>query len=211
MAYCTQAELYQFGLPHGAVPNPGRLACSVSSATNAIRLGDHGFSADDIVVFRAEAGGSLPSPLAESTEYFAIPDDDSTFGVALTAGGSRLDLTTQGSRVLVIAPLPVASALEWASKCIDEMLPAHVVPLASPYPEIVSMTCAELAAWKLLARGGVTSKTITEVTDAAQKRLARWAKGIPVRGTPNANRANTAITASAPSRDTRGWRRFGGL
>ena len=40
-----------------------------------------------------------------------------------------IDLTTDGDSVLVIAPLPVAEAITWASRIIDDMqLGAHVTP-----------------------------------------------------------------------------------
>lgn len=210
-AYCAPADLYANGLPRGAVANPGRLAASALAATNAFTLDVHGFDAGDPVALRAEAGGALPAPLAEGVTYYAAPLSESTFALSATPGGAALDLTTDGVRVVVIAPLPVAQAIEWASRIVDDMLPAHVVPLEAPYPEIVVMTTAELAAGKLVARSGGASVSLSSIVDAATARVARWAKGVPVRGDHSPPRAGLAARASIPYSDPTDWNRFGGL
>jgi hypothetical protein len=184
---------------------------SVSASANTITLADHGFETGDPVTFRAEAGGSLPAPLAEGTTYYAIAVTDSTFSVAASGGGAAVDITSAGSNVVVIAPLPIAAAIEWASRIVDDMLPAHVLPL-DVVPAIVEMTTAELAAGKLARRSGAASKSLTEIVDAADKRLKRWAEGIPLRdgsGTPAP--ANKATSATVPYADRRGWNRYGGI
>jgi hypothetical protein len=214
LVYCAPADLYLFGLPRGAIQNPGRLAASVDASANSIALDVHGFDADDPVQFRAEAGGTLPTPLVAGVEYYADPLTDSTFRVAATPGGAAIDLTSVGSRVVVIAPLPILASIAWASRMIDDMLPAHVVPLEEPLHELVRMTCAELAAGKLLARTGSASKSLGEMVDAARKRLERWAKGVPLRGNdtpPPANLAASGATTVASRPDPLGWNRFGGL
>lgn len=208
--YCEARDVYAHGLPRGAVPNPARLAESVSSSADAITLSEHGFSLNDPVSFRAEAGGLLPAPLAEGTTYYAVPLDDSRFSVAATEDGAAIDLTTAGANVLVMAPLPMASAITWASHIIDDMLPAHVVPLdVDAIPEIVRMTCAELAAGKLARYSGAESKPLMEIVDAATKRLERWGKGVPIRGAVEPPHANLAASTTAPYRDRRGWNRNG--
>lgn len=209
--YCSAGDLYQFGLPRGALPNPGRLAAFVDATANTITLNTHGFAQDDPVSFRAEAGGSLPAPLGEGLYYFAAPVTDDSFSVALTASGAVIDLLTEGTRTIVIAPLPIAAAISWASRVIDDMLPAHLVPLALPVAEIVRMTCAELAAGKLLSRTGAQSKSLSEIVDAANKRLSRWALGVPIRGENAPAPANLATSATVPYRDSRGWSQFGGI
>lgn len=211
MAYCEPANLYQYGLPRGGLPNEGRLAGSVSVALNSIELDGHGFATDDTVRFRAEAGGSLPSPIAAETDYYVITVNDDRFSVSASIGGSAVDFTTAGSRVIVIAPLPLASACTWASRVLDDMLPAAVVPLTAPYPEIVVMTAAELAIWKLGTYTGAQSKSLTEMVDFAQKRIARWAKGAPVRGANAPESANLSASATANFTDSRGWSRYGGI
>lgn len=209
-AYAAPSDLYSFGLARGSVPNPGRLAAGVSTSTNAITLDVHGFVLNDSVSFRAEAGGSLPAPLTEGSTYYAKPLTESTFSVASAADGSAVDLTSAGARILVITPLPVDAAIAWASRIIDDMLPAHLVPLAEPIHELVRMTAAELAAHKLMSGKG-SSKTLGEMVDVARKRLERWSKGVPLRGENVPEQANTAVSASVPYRDPRGWNRWGSL
>lgn len=215
MAYCTERDLYSFGVPRGGVPNAGRLTAEppANATTDAIELDCHGFAADDLLTFRAEAGGSLPSPLVAGTVYYAKPVSESFFQVAATAGGAAIDLTTAGSAVVVTTPLPIDEAIEFASALIDNMLPSHAVPLAEPVPAIVRMTCAELAAAKLGAVSGATSVSLSATADAARKRLEAWAKGIPLRGegasaqTPT----NLAVSAAAPALDVRGYSEFFGM
>lgn len=212
--YCAAGDLYSYGLPRGAVPNPGRLAASVSATANTIALDVHGFEQDDPVSFRAESGGSLPSPLVEGTTYYVVPVDANAFSVSATAGGAAVDFTSAGENVVVIDPLPIAAAISWGGAMIEDMLPAHVVPLEAPYPPIIVMTNAELAAGKLAARGGFGSKSLAEIVDQARKRLDRWSKGIPIRGTnapADTAAANTAVSPVAPYTDARGWNRWGGL
>jgi hypothetical protein len=208
--YCEPRDLYRFGLQRGAIPNPGRLAESVSASADAITLDVHGFSLNDLVSFRADASGSLPSPLVAGTSYYAIPLTESTFSVSATEDGDAVDLTTAGSRVLVIAPLSLEDACAFGSRLVDDCLPAHVVPLESPYPELVVMTAAELAIWKATTGKG-SSKTLTDMVDQARKRLERWAKGVPIRDENAPAPANLAVGASAALNDPRGWTRFGGL
>lgn len=214
-SYCEESELYDFGLPRGGIPNPGRLAAEppASASTNAVELDGHGFTLDDLVSFRAESGGALPSPLAAGTTYYAIPAGESYFRVSATAGGAAIDLTTAGSGVVVLCPLPIAAAIEYASALIEDMLPAHAVPLTAPYPRIISMTCAELAATKLAARAGAGSVSLTATADAARARLARWALGVPLRGANADAQPSTTLAQSAtkPPLDARGWARWGGI
>lgn len=209
--YCNPADVYSFGLPRGALQNPGRLAASVDPSTDAITIDVHGFDQDDPVQFRAEIGGTLPAPLAAGVEYYATPLTDSTFSVAAAPGGATIDITTAGDQIVVIAPLPLLASIAWASRLIDDMLPAHMVPLVEPIHELVRMTCAELAAGKLLARTGSASKSMGDMVDAARKRLERWAKGVPLRGDDVPAPANLAVSAAVPRSDPRGWNRFGGL
>jgi hypothetical protein len=211
LTYADPSDLYAYGLQRGGVQNAGRLAASVNITSNTITLDVHGFALNDLVRFRADAGGSLPSPLVAGTDYYAIPAGESVFSVAATAGGAAIDLVTSGSRILVIAPLPIDSALKWASRLIDDMLAGHPVPLEAPIPEIVRMTCAELAAGKLQSLRGAASQSLAAMSDAAQKRLLRWASGVPVRGEGAQEPAQLSASAGVPYSDARGWNRFGGL
>jgi hypothetical protein len=210
--YCTPADLHAFGLPRGSIPNQGRPLASVSTTADTLTQDVHGLAEDDAFYLRVEAGGTMPGGLVEGTKYYAKPIDEFTFQARATAGGAAINLTSTGDpeRVMVIVPLPVESWIRWASRIVEEMLPAHVVPLVSPYPEIVVMTVAELAAGKGLGFGGVSSRTLTKAVDDAEKRLARWAAGIPVRNAPDQVPAGLAVSYAAPYRDLRGWSRYGG-
>jgi hypothetical protein len=213
VVYCTPADLYQYGLQRGALANPGRLAAGASSATNAITLDQHGLALNDAITLRAEAGGSLPAPLVAGVTYYAVPINDATFSVAAALDGAAIDLTSYGSRIVVGTQLPIAAAIRFGAALIDDMLPAHVLPLVEPYPPIVVMTNAELAIGKLTTSTGNGSKSIGEMVDVARKRLERWAAGVPLRGENTPAPANLAATAvaTAPGRDSRGWGRWGAL
>lgn len=209
MAYCLPSDLYLYGLPRGALASPGRLVESVSTADDALQLDGHGFDDGTVVQFRTAGGGALPSPLVASTDYHVIVVDDWHFQIAASAGGAAIDITTAGTTFAVYAPLPVAATLNKVSRMIDDMLPAHVVPLVEPYPDVVRMTCAELSAAELLALTGGTSVTLGATYDAARKRLERWARGVPVRGTNAPHPAQHAYAAS--SRPLPSWKRYGGI
>jgi hypothetical protein len=183
----------------------------VNAATDTCAQDVHGFAADDSLQFRAEAGGSLPGGLTEGVAYFAIPVDESHFKVAATAGGPAIDLTSGGENVLVFTPLPIAAAIDFGARAIDDMLPAHVVPLTAPYPTIIVATNAELAAGKLASRGGFVSKALTDILDGAKKRIERWAKNVEIRGDNAPAPAQGAAVATVPYDDARGWNKFGGI
>ncbi len=212
--YCEPADLYSYGLPRGSLANPGKLAKSASADGDFLELNNHGFSLNDLVSFRAESGGSLPQPLEPLTTYYAIPLTDASFSVAAAEDGDAIDLVTDGSRILVIPKLPIAKAISWGAATIDDMLPAHAVPLTAPFPSIIVITNAELAAGKLGYFTGSSSASLTGLMDLAMKRLARWAQGVPIRGenAPSDDDAtNVATSATVPYSDPRGWNRFGGI
>ena len=212
VAYCESSDVYDH-IPRGSIPRNGMLVYSVDTTSDAIELGGHGFEDDDPVTFRYEAGGSLPSPLAEGTTYYAIVASDYRFQVAASAGGAAIDLTTEGESVVVIPPDPVPAACEWASRIIDDQLPAHAIPLESPYPEIVVQTAAELAAWKLAQKTGAATTTLTEMTKEVRARLARWAAGAPIRGTnaPTSTSQAASAASAALARPRTSWTRYGGI
>jgi len=213
--YCVRSDLHSFGLPRGTIPNQGRLVLSVDVATNAMALGDHEFSTGDPLVFRAEMGGSMPAPLVAGTRYYAIALTDGTFQVSAAQSGAAIDLTSAGSELLVASPLPIDESIAWGAAIIDQALVAHAVPLVAPFPPIVVMTNAELAAAKLGLFSGGTSKSLTDLMASATARLQTWAAGIPVRG-ENAQGGHTNLATSAKtfaSADSRAaqWSRSGAL
>lgn len=221
MSYCTQADVYSYGLPRGALRNPGRPADAASAADDTVTLDVHGFALNDQISFRPEAGGRLPMPLAPGVTYFAIPVSESAFSVAAIVDGPAIDLTTDGVRIVVIAPLNFTAAIAFGAEIINDRLPAHCVPLIAPYPPIIMMTNAVLAGGKLM--NGSASQSLMQLVDEAEKRVERWGKGQPLRGTntEKQTRANVALAGdgtSSPSLNTSlpvfdrvGWNRFGGL
>lgn len=203
--YCQPADLHDHGLPRGALPNPGREIASVNTGTDIMSLDEHGFRLDDELVFRADEGGSLPAPLVEGTTKYAKPLTDSTFQVADTPGGAAINFTTAGALFFVIIALPKVAAIRWASALVDDMLPAHVVPLTAPYPVSVVAVAAQLAAWKLLSYTGQAPGTFAEIHKSSDDTIKRWARGIPLRGANVPASANLAVTGSSSSSDPRGW------
>ncbi len=210
VGYCSPSDLYSYGLPRGALASPGRVLDSASAVGDTLTLDGHGFVSGDVVQFRALDGGALPFPLVEGASYYAIAVDDWRFRVSATSGGDAVDLTTAGASFVVIAPLPVQARIDKHRRLIDEALSAHAISAideANP-PEILRMTNAELAAQDLLALTGKQSSSLTALWDAAQKRLERWARGVPVRAADapvSAQLASYAAVAVSP------WRRFGGI
>ena len=208
VAYCTEPDLYAFGLPRGSLTNPAKLV-TVDATANSVTLDVHGFADGDEVTLRADAGGSMPTGLTAGVVYFVRRLSESRFELAASSGGAAIDITTTGSRVVVCAPLNIDAAIDWASRVLDDaMQGSTVVPLTAPVPDIIRMTCAELAAGKLMA-GSNGSRALLETTDAAMKRAAAWSKKRPL-GENAGKPAGLAVSACVPYRDPRGWNRYGG-
>jgi hypothetical protein len=207
--YCDESDLYDYGLPRGSLSNPAR-SVTADAAADSFTLDVHGFVDDDEVSFRADPGGSLPTGISAGVAYFAKRLSEYAFQVAATAGGPAIDLTTAGSRVVAYAPINLEAAIQWASRVLDDaMQGSTVVPLTLPVPEIIKMTCAELAAGKLMS-GRNGSRALSEVVDSATKRAAKWAK-VRVQGENAKPPAGLAVSATVPYCDRRGWGRWGGI
>lgn len=208
--YCTKADIYEH-IPSGSLVNQGRPAIA-SATSDAITIDSHGLDDGDIVRVRAEVGGNLPGGLAPATNYFIVSAGESTFQLSATEGGSAIDITANGDEFLVIVPINEQAAIKWASRIFEDMCPAHAMPLEAPYPEVVVLTVGELAAGKLARKCGATSASLSKIYDDASARIARWAKGIPLRGADApGTHTNLATSATVPFDDSRGWNRFGGL
>ncbi len=199
-AYATKGDLFKYGLPRGALANPGRLVESCLASTDVLTLEGHGFETNDQVQLRATDGGTLSAPLVAGTTYYVIKLTDSTFKLAATSGGTAIDITTNGVSMLVATPLPVDDVLEFYSRFVDAFLPAEFVPLTAPYPVTVAAIVAELAAKKLLLISGQTSESMEQMEIGAKAQLERYAKGLPLRGV-----ASSAQLAIVSTSDPRGW------
>lgn len=202
--YCAQADVYRW-IPPGSIPNPARLISDVATGTEIMTLDGHGFIDDLELIFRADAGGTLPSPLVAGTTYYAIVVTDSTFQVSASAGGAAVNLTTAGTNVLVISELPWADWITRASARMDDTMPSHSVPLDAPYPEIVVHYTAGLVAQMAMHYSGQDSAGVQAALDRAYKDLDRWRKGATIRGTVVPSEANLAISSGVTSTDPRSW------
>lgn len=185
MAYCDRAHVYDW-LPRGVVQRPARLIAFVSSSV--LTLDDHGMASDDIVMFRAESGGALPSPIVAGTSYYVISLSDSTFRIAPTAGGDALSLTGTATNMLSIAPIPWDRWIEDESALIDTKCPAHVVPFTT-VPVVVRRYVSAMVA----QRAGIATGQATPALDAVIKDIRAdldgWLRGIAIRGTNAPTRA----------------------
>lgn len=211
---CEPRDLWDHGLPRGAVANPGRVAALIDPLTDTITLGEHCFFDGDAVRLRPAAGGSMPQGLTAGATYFVKVTDDARFQLEMTVGAGAVNFTTAGMSVLVVAPVNYAAACAWASQLIYDMVPAHAVPFTDPVPPILRMTAAELAARKIMqTTGSGEAVSLTALADLALKRVERWATGVPIRD-PNATEAAnlaTPVTATAALTDRRGWGTYGAL
>lgn len=207
VAYATHGDLYRHGLPRGLIHEPARPIASVDAATNRLTLANHGYELDDPVQLVVEPGGALPAPLAAGTVYYARPivDSDSLFELAATAGGAAINITDAGTGTFgIYTPLraEIDAVLEVTSREVDDMLPAHLVPLEEPYPSAVVAAVCKITARKLLATRGERSETLIEEAGFAVSNLQKWAKGIPLRDERATGPANLA---QAWSDGDRGW------
>lgn len=193
-------------LPPTGLPNPARVATG-SASGNYLESEGHGLSTDTEVTLRAEVGGSVPAPLVEGTTYYAIPISGARFKLAATPGGVPIDLTTDGANFVFASPLPWGAWLDWGARQVDSFMPVHMIPLVAPYPPIVVTANGELAAMRGMVATSGADIDLGARIDAVGARIARWAKGIPVRGTTVQRQqpSNLAVLASAGAYDPRGW------
>jgi hypothetical protein len=203
--YCSASDLYAYGIPYGGLPNPGRLVAAVNTTTNVFSLDGHGFATNTELLFRAESGGSLPSPLAEGTTYYAIVVSDSAFKVSTSSGGSALDITTAGSNTIVVSPLPVDEWIEWASRYIDSHLTGHMVPLSEPIDVVIKAAAADLAATRGLALTGGGTVDLSAKQAQVQDQLRTWLKGHVLPAASGHRSGNLSAWRNALSSDSRGW------
>lgn len=209
MGYCTRKDVYTFGVQVGTLPKPARLVTCVA-ASDTVSLDGHGFDTGDVVYFRAEAGGSLPSPLVEGTGYYVIASSDSTFQVSATSGGAAINLTTAGANVVVWMDHPWDDWIEAASRTLDDLCVAHQTPFTAPYPQVViAATAALVAEMALGVTGGMTDAKRVQI-DTAWKRFQDWKSGKPISDPKATGRANLSSYVAASSSVGAGWYATGG-
>jgi hypothetical protein len=208
--YATRADLFKYGGKPDELANPGRLCASVLASTDTFELDEHGLQTDDPFIPRIETGGAMPAPLVAGVTLYAIRLTDQTFKAAAAPAGAAIDLTTDGVSVVIVRPLPIDEVLEFYSRFVDPFIPAHIVPLKSPYPLVVVATVAKLAFKELQRLNGLSSVSMAEAELGAKAQLERWAKGLPIRDARATASADLAYSEAAPSVGPRNWTPAGG-
>lgn len=205
--YCQQADVYRFA-PPAALQLPARLVSAVVTSTDLITLAGHGLADDDPIAFRAEGGGSLPTPLAAGTTYYAKVVSPDTFQVAATAGGAAIDLTTSGSSVVAVLQMPWDRWIAESSALVEQTVTAHKVPLLNSddsIPEAIRVYTAALLAVRALAFCGAATAAVQGQLEFYAKQADKWARGVPLRGEQRPAAAGGAISRSGALVDPRGW------
>lgn len=86
--------------PYDAVLLSGRIVTASASTDLLTSLTvPHGYKQNERVVIN---GASLPAPLAAGTPYYVRDVTNSTFGLALTPGGARINLTSNGAGTITV-------------------------------------------------------------------------------------------------------------
>lgn len=192
----------------GQLPSPSSLVASSVAGTDIITLDGHGLETDDAVLVRATEGGTLSTPLAEGTTYYAIRLSDSTFKLAATAGGAAIDLTLAGVSMVVSRALDFDYWIGVYSRWADTSLPGHLVPMGrdAAVPEVVECIVADLVAKRMFNAGGQASESLKDMEIASVAQLARFASGMPLRDANVTASANLAVSSTMSSvADPRGW------
>lgn len=197
--------MYRYGLARGTLGSTGREVASALATSDTFELDEHGFETGDQVLFRAIQGGALPGGVSAATPYYAIRITSETFKISTAPGGPPIDLTTDGSGVIVSTPLPFDEVLEAYSRFVDTCVPAHVAPFKEPFPKLIVATVATLAAKRLQNLSGTTTNAMGQLEKEARDLLKGFEPGKPL-GDANATApSNLAVVASTAETDPRGW------
>lgn len=102
-------------------------SCAVSSSTDTITSPAHGFTNGDKIQFYA---GTMPGGLSENVTYFIVNATTDTFQVSATAGGSAINITSDGSDVhwCLVKTLPVTAAAATDYLTASATLPSYNQP-----------------------------------------------------------------------------------
>jgi len=208
VSYATREDVYRQGVPRGALVSRGRVVASVDITSDTLELEGHGLEAGSEVQFRAGENGALPAPLSTSAVYYALPvsGSDSLLQLETAPGAGAINLTSSGAPpVLLVVPLgpSVDALLDAYSRWVDSKLVGHHVPLASPFPSLVTHVVAVKTAAQLARAVGLGSQA--EMLFASEEKAERDFLGSLGRGTTlrdaaatgPANRAQYAVAGSA--------------
>lgn len=204
--YCSRGDVTA-RLPPGTVVSPAGILASCLASTDVLTYDGHGLETDDEVTVRAASAGTLSAPLAAGTTYYAIRLSNAAFQLAATAGGSAINITSNGVEMTVIREPKFDDVIEFCSRLADTSLPAHLVPLTAPIPPLVRGCVADMAAKRVLNANGQNSEAVKATDLEAKAILERFAAGMPLRGGTAQTPTNLAITATSVSSgaDPRGW------
>jgi hypothetical protein len=106
-----------------------RLAISsVSAAGNTITTAvAHELDTDDVVRVVLSAGATIPAPLEEDTDYYAIEVSSTVVSLATEAEGDAIDLTSAGSGTLLLEKRTDRADWLYAYAVPSDCLIAHAV------------------------------------------------------------------------------------
>ena len=204
--YCSRGDVTD-RLSPGSVVSPAGMLASCLASTDVLTYDGHGLGTDDEVTVRAASAGTLSAPLVAGTVYYAIRLSNAEFKLAATAGGSAINITSNGVEMTVIREPKFDDVIEFCSRLADTSLPAHPVPPTAPIPPLVRGCVADMAAKRVLNANGQNSEAVKATDLEAKAILERFAAGMPLRGGTAQTPANLAITATSVSSgaDPRGW------
>jgi hypothetical protein len=90
---------------------------SVDAGTDVITATGHTYINGQRVRV-SQSGGALPSPLVANTDYYVRDVATNTFKLALTSGGTAIDLTTTGSGTLTVTDVALNNRVELTAEFI---------------------------------------------------------------------------------------------
>lgn len=196
--YCSRADVTK-RLPLGSITSPSSIIASSIASTDVLTLDGHGLETDDEVTVRATDEGSLSTPLAPDTIYFAIRLTNATFKLAASSGGSAINITSDGASMLVTREPAYDDIIEFFSRWADTFLPAHVVPLEQPIHPLVRGIVADLSKKAILNIDGKDSASVDAAMVASSAQLTRFAAGLTLRGAPATEPATLAVSGRQTS------------
>lgn len=205
-AYATREDVYQQGLPRGALIGRARAVAAVDATLNRLSVEGHGLATDTPIQFITDDGGVLPSPLSAATVYYARPVDDteSLLEVAASEGGAAVNITTDGTQPFgLIVPLgpQLDTLLETYSRWFDGKCIAHEVPFEAPYPAVATHVVAVRTAAHAarIAGLGAQGDRLFEAETILLRDVDAMVRGVPLRDAAATAPANLSLYAVAGS------------
>lgn len=203
--YCDREDVYRQA-PRGSLTEPARLVAAVDASANTITVNGHALREDDEISFRLGADdGEIIAGLAVGTTYYAEPITESTFKVRAAAGGAEVNLTAEGTNVmLVVSRGPdIDDEIRAASRLFDGAVVGHEVPFAEPIPDEVRLWVAKIAAFNTLDSLGKTTPQMVARNASILEQLKTLAKGVRLRD-PEATTQTKIARGRSPSTTTTG-------